>query len=309
MDEPEHVRGGSGSPGNRIPLLAFAAVGIICLWFAPVLREWLRIAAGSSLHSHVVLIPLVSAYLLVTDRKKLTWDSRPAPGWGILLFALAAALAAWTYFSPSAGSAVDRVALRMLCLLGGVWSVGLGFMGLRWMRSALFPAGFLLFMIPLPDRAVEGLEHFLMVTSVHLSELLLTIAGIPVIRTGQELELPGIVLEVAEECSGIRSSWVLFVTSVLAARLLLPTLPRRLILIALVLPLGILRNATRIHVIGWLCVTYGPETIDSWIHRKGGPVFFIASLVPLLLTAWWLKRGAPVVTGTGEEVAIPLKAG
>jgi exosortase/archaeosortase family protein len=70
----------------------------------------------------------------------------------------------------------------------------------------------------------------------------------------------------------------------------LPTTPRRIMLVAAVLPLAILRNAVRIFVIGWLCVHQGPEMIDSWIHRKGGPVFFAASLVPLFLLAWWLRK-------------------
>jgi hypothetical protein len=55
-------------------------------------------------------------------------------------------------------------------------------------------------------------------------------------------------------------------------------------------PLGILRNSLRIFVIGWLCVTYGPDMINSWIHRHGGPLFFAASLIPLFAMAWWLRR-------------------
>ncbi len=29
--------------------------------------------------------------------------------------------------------------------------------------------------------------------------------------------------------------------------------------------------------------------IDSPIHRRGGPLFFALSLVPLFLLAWWLR--------------------
>ena len=42
-------------------------------------------------------------------------------------------------------------------------------------------------------------------------------------------------------------------------------------LVACVIPLGILRNALRIVVIGMLCMSQGPHMIDSWIHRRGGP--------------------------------------
>jgi exosortase/archaeosortase family protein len=103
-------------------------------------------------------------------------------------------------------------------------------------------------------------------------------------------ELPGIVIQVAQECSGIRSSWVLFIAGLLASHLILRTRWRRLVLVAFVIPLGILRNGFRIFVIGLLCVHIGPQMIDSMIHHRGGPIFFALSLVPLFLLLWWLRR-------------------
>jgi len=104
-------------------------------------------------------------------------------------------------------------------------------------------------------------------------------------------QLPGIVIEVAQECSGIRSSWVLFITSVLASYLFLKSPWRRVALIAFVIPLAILRNGFRILVIGLLCVQIGPHMIHSNILKQGGPLFFALSLVPLFLLLWWLRRG------------------
>jgi exosortase C (VPDSG-CTERM-specific) len=280
----------SRAMGNRRLWFALAALGVVCLAFIPVLHAWFRIATSSDLHSHVILIPLVSVYLLVTDRKTLARDPKPSPAIGIGMLVLSGVVVGCAMVSNPSWSAVDLTALEMLAFVGALWGVGFLCAGSRWMRSAVFPMGFLLFMIPLPDLAVEHLEQFLMVMSARLAEVLFSIDGIPVFKSGQVLELPGMTLEVASECSGIRSSWVLFTTSVLAAYLFLPSMPRRLLLVAAVLPLGILRNAVRIYVIGWLCVNHGPEMIDSWIHRKGGPVFFAASLVPLFLMTWWLRK-------------------
>jgi exosortase/archaeosortase family protein len=102
--------------------------------------------------------------------------------------------------------------------------------------------------------------------------------------------LPGIVLEVAQECSGIRSSWVLFITSLLASNLFLKRPWRRIVLVAFVIPLAIVRNGFRILVIGLLCVHVGPHMADSFIHRQGGPLFFVLSLGPLFLLLVWLRR-------------------
>ena len=75
-----------------------------------------------------------------------------------------------------------------------------------------------------------------------------------VVRDGTVFALPGIVIQVAQECSGIHSSWVLFITSVLASHLFLRTRWRRFVLVAFAIPLAVLRNGFRILVIGLLCV-------------------------------------------------------
>lgn len=278
---------------NRRLWGALLALAISLLAFTPVFLVWFRIAMGSELHSHVVLIPLVSAYLLVTHRKDFALNSRPSRLAGIGVISLFGGIHGWTLASNPPWSEVDLTALRILTFVGIVWGIGFLCAGGRWMRTAIFPMGFLLFMVPLPDRAVEQLEKLLMVMSARLAETIFSIGGVPVFRDGQVIELPGVLLNVAQECSGIRSSWVLFITSVLAAYLFLPTIPRRIALVAAVLPLGILRNAVRIYVIGWLCVHVGPEMIDSWIHRRGGPVFFAISLLPLFVMAWLLRMRGP----------------
>ena len=82
-----------------------------------------------------------------------------------------------------------------------------------------------------------------------------------------------VVLEVGQECSGIRSSWVLFISSILASYLFLTTSWRKVALVAFVIPLGILRNGFRILVIGLLCVHIGPHMIESPIHHRGSGIY------------------------------------
>jgi exosortase len=112
----------------------------------------------------------------------------------------------------------------------------------------------------------------------------------PVLRTGTVFELPGITVRVAQECSGIRSSWVLFITGLLAANMFLRSNWRRALFVAFVIPLGIIRNGFRVWVIATLCVHFGPQMIHSAIHRRGGPLFFALSLIPLFLVLWALRR-------------------
>jgi len=137
---------------------------------------------------------------------------------------------------------------------------------------------------------VNWLEKASMLASAEAAALFFNISGTPVARDGTVFELPGIVIRVARECSGIHSSWVLFITSLLASHLFLKNRWRRIVLVAFVIPLGILRNGFRVLVIGLLCVHIGPDMIDSPIHHQGGPLFLALSLVPLFLLLWWLRR-------------------
>jgi exosortase C (VPDSG-CTERM-specific) len=178
----------------------------------------------------------------------------------------------------------------ILAYVSFIVASGFLFLGSPRMSAAAFPAAFLIFMVPLPDAAVDWLELALVAASADAATWLFRVTGTPLFRQGTTLTLPGIVLEVARECSGIRSTVVLFITSVVASHLFLHSRWRRVVLVAFVIPLGIARNGFRIVVIGLLSVHVGPHMLDSFIHRRGGPIFFVLSLFPLFLFLLWLRR-------------------
>ena len=262
-------------------------------------------AAGSDLHSHILLVPFTAAYLLYNQRGSLpTPGSRSTGGMALLggigLVALAVGIG-WR----GGMSVNDHLALMALAFVSLVASGGFLFLGSRWMAAAAFPFAFLIFMVPLPDAAVVWLERASAMASAEAAAMYFGVAGTPLVRDGTIFELPGITLAVARECSGIRSSWVLFITSTLAAHLFLKSPWRKLVLVAFVIPLGILRNGFRVFVIGLLCVHVGPHMIDSIIHHRGGPIFFALSLVPLFLLLWWLRRreiDAKASTSVSDDV-------
>ena len=72
-------------------------------------------------------------------------------------------------------------------------------------RVLRFPIFFLLWVVPLPEfvlaRIVAALQH----TSASLTYFMLVSAGVPVWRDGVVLSIPGFSIEVAKECSSIRS--------------------------------------------------------------------------------------------------------
>jgi exosortase C (VPDSG-CTERM-specific) len=260
------------------------------LLFAEPLARLMAYVARSSLHSHILLVPLVAGYLLYDRRRLLPFAYRTSIAGTVLLAAISVSAAAAGIMWRDVFSVNDALGLMALAFVSLVTAGGFLFLGPRWMAAAAFPFTFLIFMIPLPDRAVVWLENALVLASADAAAVFYNITGTPVYRDGTIFELPGIALRVAQECSGIHSTWVLFITGLLASNLLLKGAWRRLVLVAFVIPLGIVRNGFRILVIGLLCVHIGPQMIDSPIHRRGGPIFFALSLIPLFLLLWWLQR-------------------
>ena len=266
-------------------------VALLTLLFIQPLIRLMVYAAQRDLHSHIVLVPVIAAYLLYSQRQSLPAPGRRSIGGTALLGVIGLVALALAVAWSGSLSLNDYLGLMALAYVSFVAAGGFLFLGAKWMAAAAFPIAFLIFMIPLPDPAVYWLETGSMLASAEAAAMYFNIAGTPLVRHGTVFELPGIVLEVGQECSGIRSSWVLFITSALASHLFLKSPWRRLVLVAFVIPLGILRNGFRILVIGLLCVHVGPHMIDSIIHRQGGPFFFALSLMPLFLLLWWLRRG------------------
>jgi exosortase C (VPDSG-CTERM-specific) len=300
QDKPEFTATGqvdvAPEPGvPRSPLWRWGGIAFVTVLasvFGPSLSKLAVHVVHTELHSYIILVPFIAAYLIYIRLQELPKHHSSSPLLAVI--PLAVGFAAWFIAHNVRSLSLsehDRLAVLafalVCCLVGG----GFLFLGGAWMRAAAFPMFFLLFLVPLPNAVVELLETGSKLGSAETADLFFTISGVPFLRDGTVFQLPGIALEVARECSGIRSSWVLFITSLLVSNLFLRTPWRRTVLVLFVIPLGLLRNGFRILVIGLLCVQIGPEMIESIVHRRGGPLFFALSLIPLFALLWWLRAG------------------
>lgn len=264
---------------SRLRLFAIGSILLIAA-FSFTLVDLVGYCLREDLFSYILLIPFVTGFLISCCRDDLEMTHTPAAGVATGLGALALIFVILSFFA--AGSEIDELALRTLAFVFGWNGVAVWALGGRFMRGIAFPAAFLLFMTPLPPELVEWIEHGLQHASAEVSSWFFPLADIPFFRSALTFQLPNITIEVAPECSGIRSTLVLFITSLVAGKLLLDKPWHRAVLTLLVIPLGIFRNAFRIVTLGWLCTHYGPDMIHSPIHHRGGPVFFAISLLPLL---------------------------
>ena len=278
-----------------LPLRLLIAGAALIAAFGWALYHWGRFALESELYSYTLLVPLVSAYLIGQDLKSpdSAKGSKSFRGLGAGLVALGLlASGAALYLKVTGATLVpqDLVAvgtLPFVLLIAGLCAWELD--GPRF-RQVAFALAFLIFMVPFPLALEHAIESFLQHGSAPPAYWLFNLVGTPVFRENLVFHLPGITLQIAPECSGIRSTLVLFMTSLLAGHLFLRSTWKQGVLAVAVIPLALARNGFRVFTIGQLCVSVGPHMIDSPIHHRGGPLFFALSLIPFFFLVYLLVR-------------------
>lgn len=279
-------------PARLIAPLAYAV--LLAFVFGQDLLALVEYSIRSDLYSHILLIPFISAGLIYMQNRRLPWEYASSPGFAVPFLLTGGAILWITWSSGNLITAIsynDCLALKSLSFICFLVAAGFLFLGGKWMQSAAFPVAILIFMVPFPDCVLNWIETGFTQASAVVAHLLFIITGTPVLQDGVVIQLPGIVIRVAQECSGIRSSLVLFITCILAGNIFLKSPWRRGILVSAAILFGIIRNGFRILVVGLLCVHKGPNMIHSVIHTQGGPFFFVLTLVPMFFLLWCLRAG------------------
>jgi exosortase len=162
--------------------------------------------------------------------------------------------------------------------------------GVAAVGAARFALLFLVFVAPFPGVLITAATSILKAGSAEAVAVLFSLTGTPHHRTQYIFELPRLSIEIADECSGIRSSIVLLLTSLLAGRTLLRSPWTRLLLILAVVPMTILKNGIRIVSLCLLSVHVDPGFLTGQLHHEGGVVFFVLALVLLVPIVIALER-------------------
>jgi exosortase len=293
-----------GLPDPGAQLGYSRAIGFALLCLLPFALAWdsmravAELLTGDSTFSQAPLIPLVSGFLIFLDRRAIF--SKVSFGWipGSALIVPGMIAVAAGRFDVGGLSAANQFSL----LVFGIMLVWAGAFilcfGTAAMKAATFPLGFLILAVPIPEPLLSKIIFLLQEGSADVAEWFFKLGGIPYLRQGFVFALPGFTIQVADECSGIRSSLALLVTTILASHLFLRTTWRRLVLCAVVVPLAIFKNGLRIMTLSTLAIYVNPEFLYGNLHRRGGVVFFAIALVPLVVLLAFLQRGQKIPSAT-----------
>lgn len=234
-------------------------------------------------YTHILLVLPVSLGLIYLEARGKSVPDQGNLAFGIPL-AIIALVVAWK--APSGGVGLFFTVLSFV-LLG--FALVLLVYGSARFASLLFPLLLLLLLAPAPVAWLDRAIVFLQSASTDLTFALFRVSGIPVIKNGFVLTLPGLQLEVAKQCSGIRSSIMLLVTALILGHLFLRTFWGQFAFAVLVVPFAIAKNAIRIFTLSTLGMYVDQGFLEGRLHHEGGIVFFALALGGLMLVLQLLR--------------------
>jgi exosortase len=239
---------------------------------AGLARQW----ASDDNYSHgFFVIPL--AVYFAWERRDALRRANPQPS-AAGLVVICASLLLLVAGRLGAELFLTRVSLVGV-LAGATWYVW----GREHLRVLVFPIAFLLLMIPLPAIIFNQIAFPLQLLASRAGETVIAAAGIPVLREGNVLQLPGRSLEVAEACSGIRSLVSLLMLGIILGYFTERRTGARVLIALAAVPIAIVANAARVAGTGLASELVSPAAADGFFHTFSGWLMFVVAFSGLML--------------------------
>lgn len=279
------------SYSNQKQWVLFAGWTAISLaLFSRSLFALFRLSWHDDTYSHILLVPAISAWLLFLEFRGREISSRPAL-WPGIAFMAPAALSVFLGIGCSSCTPKDCLALYVSAL---VLTIVAGFsisFGIQKAWDSSFALSMLIFAIPIPDVILGKVIYWLQSGSASIAEILFDISGAPVLRDGFVFRFPKISIEVAQECSGIRSSLALLILALLVAHFSFKPFWKKSVFVFAGLCMMLVKNGVRIASLTLLANYVNPDFLYGNLHHRGGIVFFLLGLALLFPVFWLLRKG------------------
>lgn len=260
---------------ERVPAFVTAVffLGLFGQPFADLAVDWWTLPEAG----HGLLLAPVSVWL--AWKAGVRKDAQPSHAFGMAVLLLAVGVRC------AAGLAAEFFTMRgsiVLALVGlTIYHFGLRQVIHWWLPFAL--AGLA---IPLPEIVTQALALPLQFQASRMGAALLEMRDVPVRLSGNVIRLPGHELFVTEACSGLRSLTALLSVGVLMSALVLRTIPGRVLLVVLAIPIAIVVNGIRVFLTGFFVFFVSPKFGTGFMHVTEGWLLFLVSLGSLAVVAW-----------------------
>lgn len=264
---------------------------LLLLFFRSYLKDLITLSIQSDRYTHVLFVPLVGAVLVYLDRGKIFANVHYSPLACLPLFLFAIACFAVRHAVEFGSDQSLAFSLTILSALVFLWADFMLCFGTAAFQNALFSLFFLFLVVPVPEPWLNLMEQGLQIASADIADLIFKATGAPIAREGMFFVLPGITIEVAKQCSGIRSFISFLISGLVAGHLLLRSPWKKAFLCVVIVPvIVVLKNGLRIATLSLLAAYVDRNILSSWVHRYGGVIFSVLAIAIILPVLWLLYR-------------------
>lgn len=274
---------------HRLVFTALWAISLL-VWWRPLVNTF-SISVDNNEYTYLLLIFPISATFLFLERRSWwdasAWSFRLAP----VVLGTGVVLAMYARYCAISSPGDVQLALEMFSLVLlwiGIFALCFGAVALE---SVLFSLVFLFGLVPLPEKVLNFVIAVLQEGSAWSAHALFTLFAVPVIQQGNFLTIPGLTIQVAQECSSIRSSSMLFVTTIVLVQVLLRSPWRKALVVGFAVPLSVAKNGLRIFTIAMLGTRVDPGYLTGRLHHQGGILFFAVALAGIFALLAVCRRG------------------
>jgi exosortase A len=253
---------------------------VLLVLCAPLAMYWqsmltMSMQWSTETYRHGYLVPFASLFLLWRDRRKFSELVATGSWVGLVLLALLVAL--WVVARTTSVQTVEQLGVVMM-----VSALALSVFGFTAYKTLWFPLAFLLFAVPVGDSAIP----YLMDSTATIAVAGLQMFGIPALREGMVVSLPGGTFEVVEACSGYNYLNAGIALGVLVGHLMFRLPWKRLLYIFGVVAAFVLLNGVRAFVIMAVGSSSDMHLLVSKDHVYFGWVLFVVSMCAM----YWIAE-------------------
>jgi exosortase len=263
---------------------------LLAICYAPVLRHLIEQWYDDPDMGHGFFVPVVAGYIAWQLRDRIADKPAKTNWWGLAVLAWGAMQ---LYIATLGAELFLARTSIVISVIGSVLLLG----GWEYLKVFAFPLFLLFFMTPIPAVIYNSITFPLQLLASDLAEKAISAIGIPIIRTGNVLELADQKLNVVEACSGIRSLLTLTFLSLVYGYFAEKKLWIRAAIFLGTIPIAILANAGRVTITGILA-NYRPELAEGLFHEAQGWVIFMIAFAILLVYHQLLVRGSKLTGGS-----------
>jgi len=250
-----------------------------------------RFSEAETYYSHGYLIPVVFAYLIWLKRNELRKCAVKPIDLALVILVPAFLIHLAAYF-------FEINFVSGFTLIAAIFGLTLYLYGYEISKKVAFPVIFLIFLIPLPQVLIISISFKMKMAAAQAATYIINLMGIHAIRDGSIVHLkPETSLTIGSPCSGLNSLIALTALGALYAYLVKTSIPRKITLFILSIPIALLANIIRIVLLLLVGFAYDAKVATGkFVHDFLGFLLYVFAIAGLIIAGRILSWRRKIVT-------------